>query len=57
MSEKHGYRRGTPQLERQREMHGWSFRDHTPEQVEAIKHYIETGEKLEAFPYRDHRKS
>lgn len=40
------------QLERQREWHGWAFREYAPKQVQAIRHYIETGEKTEDLPGR-----
>jgi hypothetical protein len=37
---------------RGRVCHGWAFSDHTQEEKDAIKHYLETGEVLESFPYK-----
>lgn len=38
------------QSRRNNVVHGWAFRDHTPEEKEAIQHYINTGEVTENFP-------
>jgi hypothetical protein len=38
-------------LKRKRECSGYALRGHSPEQVAAILHYIQTGEKLGDFPY------
>lgn len=32
---------------------GWAFRDLPKEQKEAIRHYLETGEVTEHFPYAE----
>lgn len=42
-----------PKLARQRQWHGWAFRGYTDAQVNAIRHYIKTGEVLEDLPHRD----
>lgn len=42
------------QLQRQREWHGWSFRDYTAAQKTAIRQYIETGETSEDLPNTVH---
>lgn len=36
--------------ERRRVVHGWAFRTWTPDQYDAIRHYIATGEMLDSFP-------
>ena len=46
----HAPKRGSKELERQREWHGYSFRGYTAEQNKAIAHYIRTGERLENLP-------
>jgi hypothetical protein len=39
----------TPELLRQREHHGWSFRGYPAEVQQAIRHYIATGEKTDTY--------
>jgi hypothetical protein len=37
---------------RARVVKGWAFRDHTPEEIASIRHFLATGEMDEMFPYR-----
>lgn len=43
-------KRGSAELKRQREWHGWAFRNYTEDQKNAIRHYIKTGEITEHLP-------
>lgn len=31
-------------------VHGWAFREHTKEEKDAIRHYLDTGEVLNTLP-------
>jgi hypothetical protein len=44
------FKKGSPELARQREWHGFVFRGYSNEQNAAITHYIHTGERLPALP-------
>ena len=37
-------KKGSPELERRRQWHGWAFRGYSKAECDAICHYIETGE-------------
>lgn len=37
---------------RVRVVHGWAFRQHSEAEKQAIHHYLDTGEVLEDFPYK-----
>lgn len=45
--------RVTAETLRARVCHGWAFRVHTGDQVQAIKHYLETGDVTDHFPYKN----
>lgn len=43
----------TPETLRGRVCHGWAFRTHTTAEKAAIRHYLDTGEVWDAFPYKN----